>query len=320
MRRIAVILCALALVMALVCPAMAATPGAEWYVPGDFATIQEAIDSTSVMDGDAIIVMGPGPYAGATVTKAIEIMGEDRAVINSGPVLSGVYMTGFLFPGGGDGSGSTISHLRFETVELPVYSKGADDITVEQCTLINPMQGVTNWGGSDWHISHNEITDLRTFNNGGGIGVIIADRNAVEEGVNDNLVSHNKITGTLHVAPGNKDFCGTGIVLYADSRYGYPGAVKITNNRVIKNKISLVSNKPSAIDVVAIELTEKPVPDNTPVIFDNAIGFNDLRGTDWQIELTPYTLGAVNDISRNLGENRGKGLHPSVFGPGGNIV
>ncbi len=49
------------------------------------------------------------------------------------------------------------------------------------------------------------------------------------------------------------------------------------------------------------------------VIHDNAVGFNDFRGTAIQIDLTPDNLGQSNDISRNLGENRGHGLHPSVF-------
>jgi len=37
------------------------------------------------------------------------------------------------------------------------------------------------------------------------------------------------------------------------------------------------------------------------------------RGTRTQIVLTPDTLDEVNAISRNLGDNRGHGLHPSVF-------
>jgi hypothetical protein len=53
-------------------------------------------------------------------------------------------------------------------------------------------------------------------------------------------------------------------------------------------------------------------------VFDNVIGFNDLRGTVIQIAFTPVELDTVNKISRNLGDNRGHGLHPSAFGPGGN--
>ena len=55
-----------------------------------------------------------------------------------------------------------------------------------------------------------------------------------------------------------------------------------------------------------------------PVLFGNAIGFNDFRDTTSQIALTPEDLENYNTISRNLGDNRGHGLHPSVFGPGGN--
>ena len=78
--------------------------------------------------------------------------------------------------------------------------------------------------------------------------------------------------------------------------------------------------KPEVVDVAAFELTDTrddPNADSFPVIHDNAIGFNDFRGMELQIYLTPEELGDCNDISRNLGDNRGHGLHPSLFGPGG---
>jgi len=49
------------------------------------------------------------------------------------------------------------------------------------------------------------------------------------------------------------------------------------------------------------------------------IGFNDFRGTALQITLTPEELDNHNDISRNLGDNRGHGLHPSLFSPDGQV-
>jgi hypothetical protein len=317
-------LCFLA-VLVLACSfALFSSPlyAATWQVPGDFATIQDAIDSSSVLDGDKIMV-GAGSHAGAIVTKIVEIKGESGAVINSGPFpWPGVrtFMAGFLFTGNGAGSGATISHLRFDTVEFPVFSRGADDVTVEHCQLNNPIQGVTNWAGSGWSISHNVIIDLRTAN-GGGIGIICADRTAVSQGVNNSIISHNNVMGTLHVDPNDGGgYDGSGIVLYADFRWGFPGAVEIAHNRIVKNKVSLVSDTPSVVDVVAIELTEANDPDPfTNVIHDNSVGFNDLRGTQIQIALTPSNLdNPVNNISRNLGNNRGQGLHPKLFGPGGN--
>ena len=291
---------------------------ATWNVPGDFPTIQAAIDSSLVIEGDGILV-GPGQHAGATVTKALEIKGQGGAVINSGPLLT-TYMPcgtivlniGFFFAGDGAGSGATISHFNFEDVAFPVFSRGAHAVTVNQCTMVAPIQGVTNWSGSGWEISHNVITDLRSAN-GGGIGIIVGDSSVGE--VSENVVSHNKISGTLHVAEcDGGGYDGTGIVLFADWRYGRSGATAIFDNRVVKNKVSLVSDTSDVVDVVAVELTEALNPDGI-VICDNEIGFNDLRGTVRQIAFSPETLEDCNNISRNLGDNRGHGLHPSVFGP-----
>jgi hypothetical protein len=163
-------------------------------------------------------------------------------------------------------------------------------------------------------ISHNKITDLRT-RNGGGIGILVADYAGGV--VTENVVFQNTVSGTLHVDPNDGGgYQGSGIVLYADFRWGRAGAEQLAYNRVIKNKVGLVSDNPGLVDVVAFELTDsRDDPHLEPVIFDNAIGFNDFRGTATQIVLTPEELSDVNDISRNLGDNRGHGLHPTSFGP-----
>ena len=73
------------------------------------------------------------------------------------------------------------------------------------------------------------------------------------------------------------------------------------------------------MNVVVFELTDTRDDEvlGPLTIFDNAIGFNDFRGTALQIVLTPTTLEDYNEISRNKGDNRGRGSHPSLFGPGG---
>lgn len=287
-----------------------------WYVPADFATIQEAIDDTAVMNGDTIMV-STGNHAGAYVTKSVEIKGDDGATINDGPMHPAGLSMGFRLLAGSDGT--TISHLIF-TVDLAIMNGAAvDDVTVSHCTFLNTLQAVSNWGGSRWEISHNDILDLRT-KCGGGIGILVGDFSGGL--VEDNVISHNKISGTLHVSDDDcGGYDGTGIVLYADFRWEGAGAEAITKNRVVKNNVCLVSDNPDLVDVCAIELTDSRDDLNAdpyPVIFDNAIGFNDLRGTELQIVLTPEELFDENDISRNLGDNRGHGLPPSVFGPGGN--
>ena len=313
MKKLVTILILLVL-LAIPMTAMAKGKGDVWYVPGDFATIQAAIDSTTVMTGDTIFV-GPGSHAGALVAKAVKIKGQDGAVIDSGPAHSSGLLMGFRFLAGSDGA--TISHLRFDGVDLAIMNGAAvNDVTVTQNTFTNTIQAVSNWSGSGWTISHNNIYDLRT-RNGGGIGILVADYSGGT--VADNVVSHNKITGTLYVDPNDGGgYQGSGIVLYADFRWGMAGAAEIKNNYVTKNKISLVSDTPAVVDVVAFELTDSRndiTADPYPVIFDNAIGFNDFRGTETQIVLTPEALADVNFIDRNFGDNRGKGLHPSVFSP-----
>ncbi len=297
---------------AVVLALCAATQATTWNVPGNFATIQAAIDDAAVMPGDTILV-GAGNHAGAFVAKSVEITGENGAVINSGPVHGSGMIMGFRLLAGSDGA--TISHLIF-MVDLAIMNGGAvNNVTVENCTFLNAVQAVSNWRGNGWLISHNVITDLRT-RNGGGIGILIGDFTGGT--VTGNVVSHNKISGTLDTsAPGELGgYNGTGIVLYADFRYGALGAKAIKNNIITKNKVSLTSNNSSLVDVCAFELTDtRANSENSAVIFDNSIGFNDFRDTVLQVVVTPSSLdNPANDISRNLGDNRGHGLHPSAFG------
>jgi hypothetical protein len=188
-----------------------------------------------------------------------------------------------------------------------------NDVTVEHCTFLKSIQAVSNWRGNGWIISHNDIVDLRS-RNGGGIGILIGDYAGGT--VENNIVSYNNISGTLFVYPADGGgYNGSGIVLYADFRWGATGSHGIKNNTIVHNKISLVSDTPDVVDVAAFEMTDTRDDENFAVIIDNVVGFNDFRGTAIQIVLTPENLGDSNDISRNLGDNRGHGLHPSLLAP-----
>ncbi len=282
-----------------------------WEVPDDYATIQMAIDDPVLVDGDVIAVRS-GNYAGALVNKRVEIIGKGQVIIDSGPVHGSGLIQGFRLLTGSDGS--TFSHLTINTDLAIMNGEGADGVTVTQCSFNDTVQAVSNWRGSSWEITHNTITNLRT-RCGGGIGILVGDYSGGI--VTDNVVSHNTIRGTLHVSNGDcGGYNGTGIVLFADFRWGSPGAESIEYNRVVKNKVSLVSDTPTTVNVAGIELTEARDDNGSyaPVIVSNGIGFNDLCGTVLQLVLTPIGLdNPTNDISRNLGENRGHGLHPGVF-------
>ena len=308
-RIITAAVIALLLLSLLAAPAVAAKgkfKTAVWNVPRDYATIQEAIDSADVSAGD-IIVLAPGDHAGALVTKEVQIKGSRHTVISSGPAHSSGMSQGFRLMEGSDGA--KISNLRF-TVDLAIMNGASvNDVRVEHCTFTSPVQAVSNWGGSRWKISHNVITDLRT-RNGGCIGILIGDRfGGVIEG---NEVSYNTIKGTLYVGGGYADpsqeqggYNGSGIVLYADFRYsGFLGAEAIKNNKVTGNKVAMTSNNPEVVDIVAFEMTDSRDDAGLNIIFDNTVTFNDFRGTEIQIDLTPDNLGDYNNISRNFGENR----------------
>ena len=161
---------------------------ADWRVPRDFATIQAAIDSALVEEGDRILV-GPGSHAGALVTKPVHIQGTGGATISTGPLHPSGMTQGFRLFDGSDGT--TISHLRF-TVDLAVINASfnvVDEVTIAHNTLMNPVQGITNWLGSRWTITQNDVVDLRT-RCGGGIAILVGDYNGGV--VSDNVVSHNR--------------------------------------------------------------------------------------------------------------------------------
>jgi len=283
--------------------------GHSWKVPGDFATIQEAVDNAS--NGDFISV-GRGNFDGALVSKSVTIKGTGGTVINNGPLHPAGLSQGFRLLGGSDGT--TLSQLTFTTDLSIINGEAVNNVTVDHCEFYNSVQAISNWRGSGWTITQNKIVDLRTVC-GGGIGILIGDYSDGE--IMNNVVSHNKISGTLHVSSGDcGGYNGSGIVLYADFRFGRAGTMEISGNRVVNNSVAMTSDNPSVVDVVAFEMTDTRDDESLIVIRGNAIGFNDFRGTAMQIDLTPDNLDEHNNISRNLGENRGHGLHPKLLGPG----
>lgn len=309
MKKLIPIAVAVALLLAMVFPsAVAAKPGVI-HVPEDYDTIQDAV--TAAEDGDKIIV-GAGEWYGAEVDKAVEIKGEDGAVIVDGPVLTGNLKQGFWITS----DGATISHFTFE-VEFPVFAASVDDVTVEHNVMIDPIQGVTNWYGSSWVIRHNVVIGLWDFS-GGGLGIFIGAK--VDYPARDNLVAFNKITGDF---PEEREYSCTGICLMT-----YGG--EITGNKVVHNDVLITGWEAYAIGMTFSRYTPQDI-EPQDVLYANKIGFNDLRGSTLEIACTlanAARTGYLSDedaralmegcnlISRNLGENRGHGVVPaSEFRP-----
>ena len=280
-----------------------------WYVPGDFSTIQDAVDAAS--HGDVIIVAA-GEWDGAIVDKAVEIRGEDGAVINDGPAHS-KWTCGFKLISGS--SGATISHFTFEGLGLPIYGLGVDDVTVEHNKIYDTMQGITNWDGDGWVIRLNVIEGIAILYNSGGIGICVGSRNSPVSG---NVVAYNKIFAEI---PDDHAFSVGGILLCTDERYGWnPG--EVTNNKIIHNRVKVTGPKSWSIALQVIGLSEYPPPEDEveyakTMLYDNLVGFNVLRRSDLFVECLPTELEEVNTISFNVpGRVRGRPeIPPTVFNP-----
>ena len=102
MKKLNMFILLVSLALFIVTPAASAK---NWSVPAHFPTIQAAIDDPAVLEGDRILV-GPGNFAGALVTKRVEIKGMGGATIDNGPVHGSGLIQGFRLLA--NSAGSTI--------------------------------------------------------------------------------------------------------------------------------------------------------------------------------------------------------------------
>jgi hypothetical protein len=157
-------------------------------------------------------VVAAGTYFGATVNKAVTIEAKagDTVIINDGPNTHAFLRAGFYFAGDYSGNGATISGFDIQgaiqtgytddgKLDFAIFSRGADNVVIDNNTISDMLQGITNWHGDGWHIADNEITDLWTLN-GGGIGILVGANDGST--VTGNIISDNSITGTLSVYSG----------------------------------------------------------------------------------------------------------------------
>lgn len=282
---------------AMAIPVVMISAQATWTVPGDFDTIQEAIDSIDVSPGDTILV-GPGEWDGATVSKAVEIKGKG-AVIDDGPLHPVGIKFGFHLISGA--SGSTISHLTFQGVELPIYSTEVDDVTIEHNKIYDSIQAITNWDGDNWAIEYNIIMGLG-HEDGGGIGICVGSRYDEFGVTTGNIIAHNKIMADI---PDDRLYGVCGILLSVDKRGSYtPG--EVSDNEIVHNRVKITGPDSDAIALEVLGLSDTPTP--TEIIYatgrlhGNTVAFNVLTGSDGLIALLPEELEDVNTIFKNPGK------------------
>lgn len=303
-------------------------------VPGDYPTIQEAVDAAK--DGDKIIV-DPGYYAGAEIYKRLEIKGSGNNTRIIYPCFDGAHSAFVLRPGS---DGSEISHLVIDIAIDDWYSvgihggfHGSSDIKIHHLEIKGLIlrAGIYSGGGVNdgWTISHNEITGATyaiyiVWGNGWKVSDNTLRENELRGiylyGSSNCEIIHNTIDGLkgdvvdgILLDPTRWDPANNNLIAFNDiiheveeTGFQYHGIRLISNNGTARgniishNKIS-VSNPIATQYSVAIALRDLVASwGGEPVITDNIIEFNDLRGSSTGILFCPPdTTVYRNDFYKN---------------------
>ncbi len=269
-------------------------------VPQSYGTIQAAVDAAH--RGDTIEV-APGRYCGATLDRAVHLVGHGQPVIvgcADGPALSGGERIGFFLPGtAGDNpaSGSSIEGFVFdgrglsqtdlEPLALGVLARFADRVQVSRNTFLGTIQAVTNTAGDAWVIAGNRIVDLTLFDCTGalcegGDGIVLGiarDGLATAGGPGDpanrperNVVIDNRISGAI--PDGFDTFSMAGIFVLAGD-----------GTLIARNEVSVPDNPGADASGDGILVTnsccgEAPI---VPGARNTAVLANDGRGSQFAV-------------------------------------
>jgi len=237
--------------------------------------IQAAVDAANV--GDRIMV-AQGEYAGATLTKAIEVKGSgESTTIVSGPLHprfgSKGYRVGFYVA---NAMGATLRNLKLVGYPSPmvvgVLVVSSDYTTVEQLFFDAPYEAINVFASSHCQLTHNTVTDQ--FGAGfAAINLLSGAGWGWRGPVTDNVVAHNRI----------ENGAGGGILLRSYEPF------PVSGNSIEYNKV----NSPNGKGVM--------LNGTTLALVGNSVGFNDLRGTGQELWNSSDVLLTINTFDRNLG-------------------
>jgi len=146
------------------------------HVPSDFAQIQNAVDAASA--GDTIVV-APGTYIGATITKPVMIFGSSDpahpSVIDDGPPALATRKAAFVLASGSDGtviSGFTIEGSISKALLIGVYaaSSSYSRLFLTELVMTSVWRGIELHNVDNSLVARNTITPLWP-----GIGILLVD-------------------------------------------------------------------------------------------------------------------------------------------------
>ncbi len=275
MRSNAVLLVLLAVVGT---PAVAANLS----VPGDHATIQEAVDAAAPGD---VINVGPGNFAGAAIFKMVTIIGSPGTIIDEGnPLFGGEDAFDIIFPGA---NGTTIRDMTFIGVLWGVFGSEADDVTITNCTFLDTFHAVDNRFGNGWTITDNVIDGFIPFPPPGP-GVENHQEAILVLEATDNYIGNNFIYYEGDRNPGYSRELNVGITLIS-----FGGVLE--NNTVVGNEVEVVVSDAEFSDGVGLFALGDPA-----AVRNNTIVDNDLRRSLTPIHLIPESLRGSNVVKPNL--------------------
>ncbi|MCK5037650.1 MAG: tandem-95 repeat protein [Thermoplasmata archaeon] len=143
------------------------TPNATWNVPGDFGSINEAINNAGVVGGDTILV-GAGTYTqNVFVHKQLTIIGEDRDttiidanyaghgfnIIATGASVSGFHVINAIAPSNGiyldNANLCNISDNIVSNSDAGIYAISDNSIISQNHVYDNEWVGIRLWGSEN---------------------------------------------------------------------------------------------------------------------------------------------------------------------------
>ncbi len=270
-----------------------------------FDTIQEAVNAA--VDGNSIRVLA-GQYAGAAVNEDLLIVGDSAggSVITSGPHYGGGapgLQTAFKLDSGASGAeirNFTIDCNSATNFYFAIFSRAADNVVVDSLTINYPVQGITNYGGSNWQITNNAINYTGAAS-GGGIAILLGAYPPTYTTLQGNLVKGNTIIAS-GTAP---DFSCPGILMSLDLRYGryaqLTGNEDISCNQIVNNIITgtdAASEVGIEIGVIGLEDDPNKIAATIDIIQDNLVRDNVIKNTDWGVYF--YTVSDLMVLGNKI--------------------
>lgn len=283
--------------------------------PGEpYSTIQAAIDDAD--DGD-IINVAPGTYAGAIVDKAMTILGASDPCGGASVITSGVpykagggLTTAFRLDDTADGA--EIKNFTIECNEsggfyFAVFARSADNVTVDSLIVNESVQGITNYGGSNWQITNNIISNSLP-SSGGGISIWLGVIPSSYPVCSGNVVKGNRIITSY---AGAVDFTCPAVGMGIDCRYGTYASLtfseEMANNEISNNimKDEGHSNQVGVeIGVLGLEGDPAKIAAVIGMVHDNIVKENTIQDTDAGVYFYNISTLTVQDNTiKNCADN-----------------